>query len=541
MAQPARAWSRATSSTPRRACSRSRRPARSSWARRPSGPRASPSRSRRPASSCSRARSRPCRRGGRSGSSPSAAAAAATTGSRPPFVGRDTELRLLKDLFHATSRERRVRLVSVTGQGGIGKSRLAWEFQKYLDGLVEPIWWHEGRSPVVRRGDHVLVAGRDGPCTRAPARDGRSGRRRARASARCSRSTCPTRRSGAGSSRRCSRCSGWRRPGRRAGASCSPPGARSSSGSRRRASSCCCSRTSSGRTRGLLDFIEHVLEWTRNVPILIVTLARPELLEQRPEWGAGKRASWPSTCEPLDDAAMRELLAGLVAGPARGGRRARSSRAPRASRCTRSRPSGCSSPTAGCASGRTAGYEPVGELGELAVPDTLHALIAARLDGLDAAERALVQDAAVLGQSVHDRRRRGGRRPRSRGGDRAGSTASSGRELLRREVDPRSPERGQYAFVQALIREVAYSTLALRDRRSAPPRGRPVLRVDRRRRARRRPRRPLSRRLPRVHRGSRGRGARRPGADRAPRRGRACDRARRARPGRRRSSTARSR
>ena len=56
-----------------------------------------------------------------------------------PFVGRDDELRLLKDLFHATSREKRARLVSVIGSAGIGKSRLAWEFLKYLDGLVEPI------------------------------------------------------------------------------------------------------------------------------------------------------------------------------------------------------------------------------------------------------------------------------------------------------------------------------------------------------------------------------------------------------------------
>ena len=51
-------------------------------------------------------------------------------GLEAPFVGRDDELRLLKDFFHATSRERRARLVSVTGQAGIGKSRLAWEFLK---------------------------------------------------------------------------------------------------------------------------------------------------------------------------------------------------------------------------------------------------------------------------------------------------------------------------------------------------------------------------------------------------------------------------
>ncbi len=69
-----------------------------------------------------------------------------------PFVGRDAELRLLKDLFHATAREKRVRLVSITGQAGIGKSRLAWEFLKYVDGVVEQVRWHEGRSPSYGEG-----------------------------------------------------------------------------------------------------------------------------------------------------------------------------------------------------------------------------------------------------------------------------------------------------------------------------------------------------------------------------------------------------
>src|SRR4029077_17777025 len=54
-----------------------------------------------------------------------------------PFVGRDDELRLLKDLFHATGREGRARLVSVIGPAGFGKTRLAWEFLKYIDGLVD--------------------------------------------------------------------------------------------------------------------------------------------------------------------------------------------------------------------------------------------------------------------------------------------------------------------------------------------------------------------------------------------------------------------
>ncbi len=98
------------------------------------------------------------------------------------------------------------------------------------------------------------------------------------------------------------------------------------------------------------------------------------------------------------------------------------------------------------------------------MPETLTALIAARLDGLDPADRALVEDAAVLGQSF----------------GLAGLSAVSGvaeaeleprlrglvkRELFVLDVDPRSPERGQYAFVQALIREVAYNTLSHRDRK----------------------------------------------------------------------------
>jgi tetratricopeptide (TPR) repeat protein len=111
------------------------------------------------------------------------------------------------------------------------------------------------------------------------------------------------------------------------------------------------------------------------------------------------------------------------------------------------------------------GYEPVEVLGELAVPATLHALIAARLDAIDGADRVLVQDAAVLGQSF----------TADALAAVSGATAAEieprlaqlvRSDLVHVEIDPRSPERGQYAFVQALIREVAYSTLSLRDRRS---------------------------------------------------------------------------
>ncbi|HVA87544.1 MAG TPA: adenylate/guanylate cyclase domain-containing protein [Candidatus Saccharimonadales bacterium] len=376
-----------------------------------------------------------------------------------PFVGRDDELRLLKDLFHATGREGRSRLVSVIGPAGIGKSRLAWEFLKYVDGLVERVWWHDGRSPAYGEGITFwalgeMIRGRarlqetdDEPTTRAGI-------------AAMLRDHVPDEAERV-----------WIEP-----ALLSLLGIESGGGSQQLFGAW---RTfferlaASGQVvmifedlhhadAGLLDFIDHLLEWSRNVPILIVTLARPELLERRADWGAGKRSFTSIYLEPLPTQAMRQLLDGLVPGLPGAARDAIVRRADGiplyAVETVRML----------MAQGRLvledSVYRPVDDLSDLAVPETLTALISARLDELDAADRALVADAAVLGQSF----------------TMAGVAAVSGldpaaieprlrafvrRELLVQQADPRSPERGQYAFVQALIREVAYNTLAKRDRK----------------------------------------------------------------------------
>jgi len=110
-------------------------------------------------------------------------------------------------------------------------------------------------------------------------------------------------------------------------------------------------------------------------------------------------------------------------------------------------------------------YRPVGDLTTLAIPETLTALIAARLDNLDPVERSVLQDAAVLGQSFTV-----AGLGAVTGGD-AETLEPTLRVLVRRELltvnaDPRSPERGQYGFVQALIREVAYNQLARPERKA---------------------------------------------------------------------------
>ena len=109
-------------------------------------------------------------------------------------------------------------------------------------------------------------------------------------------------------------------------------------------------------------------------------------------------------------------------------------------------------------------YVPIGDLSTLAVPETLTALISSRLDALEASDRSLIHDAAVLGQSFTVDALAA-----------VSGVASSDleirvavlvrRELLTRQVDARSPELGQIAFVQALIREVAYNTLSKKDRK----------------------------------------------------------------------------
>ena len=378
-----------------------------------------------------------------------------------PFVGRDLELRLLKELFHATGREGRVRLVSVMGAAGIGKSRLGWEFSKYTDGVLEEVWWHTGRSPSYGEGITFWALGEMIRRRAGLAADDDEATTRTRIAATVNEHIHDE------AERR------WIEPALLALLGIGTESANSEQ-------LFAAWRTFFERMAetglvalvfedlhwadsGTLDFIEHMLEWSRSSSIFIVTLGRPDVLERRPDWGAGKRNFTSLYLEPLPEEAMRELLAGLVPGLPENAVRAIVERADGiplyAVETVRTL----------LAEGRLAlegdRYVPTQKLGQLSVPETLHALIAARLDALDPSDRSLVSVAAVLGQSF------------TLGGLSAVSGAPADeleprlRDLVRRELfvhiaDPRSPERGQYAFVQGLIREVAYSILAKRDRKS---------------------------------------------------------------------------
>jgi predicted ATPase len=167
--------------------------------------------------------------------------------------------------------------------------------------------------------------------------------------------------------------------------------------------------------------------------------------------------------EPLGQDAMRQLLAGLVPGlpePAISAVLGRADGIPLyAVETVRMLVS------QGQLEAVDGAFRPTRDLSDRAVPETLRSLIASRLDALESADRDLLQDGSVLGQrfslsalAAVSGLPAEGIEPRLRGLVR--------RELLELVADPRSPERGQYGFVQSLIREVAYGTLARPDRRS---------------------------------------------------------------------------
>jgi tetratricopeptide (TPR) repeat protein len=213
----------------------------------------------------------------------------------------------------------------------------------------------------------------------------------------------------------------------------------------------------------LLDFIEYLLEWSRSSPIFVMTLARPEFTERRPTWGSGKRNFTSLYLEPLSHGATHELLSGLVTGLPHETEQRILERAEgiplyavETVRMLLDR---------GLLVAEGTGYRPTGPIETLEVPETLHALIAARLDGLTGSERRAVQDAAVLGKtffavglaSVTDQREV----------ELEPVLASLVRkEILSVQADPRSPERGQYGFLQDLLRTVAYETLSKRERKT---------------------------------------------------------------------------
>lgn len=383
-------------------------------------------------------------------------------GLEPPFVGRDRELRLVKQSFHGCADGHRAHLVSVMGPAGAGKSRLATEFARYLDGLVDDAFWHRGRCPAY--GDGLtywalaeMVRMRCGIAEEESAPEARTKLRTLLLDevpdADERRWIEPRLASLIGleegvTSDRDELFSAWRLLFERL-ADHEP--------------TVLVFEDLEYADTSLLDFIEYLLEWSRGSRLFVLTLSRQELLDRRPTWGTGKGDVTSIHLAPLAEEQMRELLGRVVSDLPADVETAILERAQgvplyavETIRMLLDR---------GLLAEEGQTLRPTGPIEDLQVPETLHALIAARLDGLSPDERPVVLDSAVLGKSFFKEA------AAALAGMPVGDVEAILGSLVRKDIltlqtDPRSPERGQYTFIQELVRQVAYGTIAKRDRKT---------------------------------------------------------------------------
>jgi class 3 adenylate cyclase/tetratricopeptide (TPR) repeat protein len=378
-----------------------------------------------------------------------------SAGIEAPFVGRAAELQLIISALDGSLQDRTARLVTVFGEAGFGKSRLLWEFFKHVDGIEAEIHWHQGRSLAYGEGVGYWALSEMVRSRAGIAEDESPDAAREKLRAAIERYVADPRERRLIEPRlahllgleeriapdRADLFSGWRLFFERIAAA-DPV--------------VLVFEDLHWADSGMLDFIDYLVEWSADFPIFILVVARPDLEERRPGWDVTIRL------DSLPDEVMNELLEGLVPGlPSELMERIRERAegvplyAVETVRMLLDR---------GLLAQSGSRYVVTGEVDELDVPETLQALVAARLDGLEPDERSVVQDAAVLGQAFTP----------------TAVAAVSGRnvteteELMRRLVskqvlayqdDERSPEHGQYSFLQALLRGVAYSTLSRRDRK----------------------------------------------------------------------------
>jgi class 3 adenylate cyclase/tetratricopeptide (TPR) repeat protein len=185
---------------------------------------------------------------------------------------------------------------------------------------------------------------------------------------------------------------------------------------------------------GLLDFIEHLVDWVRDVPLLILCTARLELLERRPAWGGGKVNAATVALSPLTDDETAKLIWAL----------------------------GAETPQdllERCGGNPLYAEQYVRMLGERGssedLPETVQGIIAARLDSLPADEKALLHNAAVVGkvfwlgaldateQQLHPLQQK---------------------EFVARARRSSVEGETEYAFKHLLVRDVAYGQVPRADR-----------------------------------------------------------------------------
>ena len=345
--------------------------------------------------------------------------------ARAKLVGREREVNVLRDAFGRVRQSRTSQLLTLVGVPGIGKSRLVFELSQIVEADPELITWRQGRC--LAYGDGVtlwalgeIVKAQAGIHEQDPPVDAAAKVRRAvdavfedAADARWVEShLLPLVGLGSeselGGDRRGEAFSAWRhffeamahqRP------------------------LVVVVEDLHWADESLLDFVDELVDWVTDVPLLVVTTARPELLERRPGWGGGKLNATTLALASLSDDDTALLLAGLLGTPVL----VAESQAALLER----------------AGGNPLYAEQFAELfleqgsvEALSLPETLQGIISARLDGLPSKEKDSCETPRSSEKSSGPGRSAASRSKRPRP-----CTRSRGRRLYASSAEPRSREK----------------------------------------------------------------------------------------------------
>jgi class 3 adenylate cyclase/tetratricopeptide (TPR) repeat protein len=374
-----------------------------------------------------------------------------------PLVGRDDELALLQSIYGRVVRESRPHLVTLVGQAGVGKSRLLREYELALAGTDPVPTFRQGRclpygSSIVYwalgevvRAEFSIV---DGDSSEAAWEKLRNGISKLLGESEDVPPEARDRRSAL-----IGRLLGIEVP-------VDPGASETLDPARMRESFFSAVRfgiEAMGRRsplvlafedihwadHGMLDLIEYLAQWVR-APVLVLCLARDELLERRPSWGGGRRSATSIFLEPLSTKDTRDLIGALLPGPASEdlveGMAERAGGNPLfAEEMVRL--------TSEAGGGDAEG-----------LPDTVQALLAARLDSLEPFERRLVQQASVVGRTFWEGSLAAV--AAEEGGDLdAGLNALQEKDIVVPGEGARLAGEPELAFKHVLIRDVAYGML----------------------------------------------------------------------------------
>ena len=377
--------------------------------------------------------------------------------ARTALVGRDRELGVLRDALARVRAERSGQLVTLVGVPGIGKSRLVYELRQVVEAEPELIAWRQGRSLPYGEGVSYwalaeIVKAQSGILDTDTAEQ---------ASAKLAQATAAVV-GGAEAewvARHLGALAGLGSPGGPAGANRGEVFAAWREFFEALAEArplVLVLEDLHWADDGLLEFVDYLAERVGGVPLLLVCTARPDLLIRWPGWGGGKPNALTLSLPPLSDHDTARLV-GLLSGRAvlETGRQA----------VLLERAGG--NPLFAEQYVQMLAEQGAGR--ELPVPESVQAIIGARLDLLAFHEKRLLHDAAVIGKVFWS----GAVAALSVGGEHAeppdGGLAErlhglERKQLIRRERASSVAGEIQYAFTHVLVRDVAYGQMPRADR-----------------------------------------------------------------------------